>query len=108
MIEEPKDGEPVTPCMYVYKAKTQSDGSLDKLKLRIVVRGDFQNKEMIGDTWSLTASMRNLKYLLADAAKHKARVHQLDFIGAFLQAKVENRVFVLLNVRYAAYFPEYS
>ena len=44
MIEDPKDGEPVTPCMDVYKAKIQSDGSLDKLKLRIVVRGDLQNK----------------------------------------------------------------
>ena len=71
MIEYPKDGEPVTPCMDVYKAKIQSDGSLDKLKLRIVVRGDFQNKEMVGDTWSPTAYMRTLKYFLADAAKKK-------------------------------------
>ena len=44
MIEDPKDSEPVTTFMDVYKAKIQSDGSLDKLKLRIVVRGDFQNK----------------------------------------------------------------
>ena len=108
MIEDPKDGEPVTPCMDVYKAKIQSDGSLDKLKLRIVVRGNLQNKEMIGNTWSPTASMRTLKCFLVDAAKHKARVHQLDFIGAFLQANVKNRVFVKLDMRYAAYFPEYS
>ena len=108
IIENPKDGEPVTPCMDVYKAKIQSDGSLDKLKLRIVVRGDFQNKEMIGDTWSPTASMRTLKDLLADAAKNKARVHQLDFIGVFLQANVKNRVFVKLDMRYVAYFKEYS
>ena len=52
--------------------------------------------------------MRNLKYFLADAAKHKARVHQLDFIGAFLQAKVKNRVFVKLDMKYADYFPEYA
>ena len=52
--------------------------------------------------------MRTLKYFLADAAKHKARVHQLDFIGAFLQAKVKNRVFVKLDMRYADSFPEYS
>ena len=94
--------------MDVYKAKIQSDRNLDKLKLRIVVRGYFQNKEMVGDTWSPTASMSTLKYFLADVAKHKERDHQLDFIGAFLQAKVKNRVFVILNIRYAAYFPEYS
>ena len=52
--------------------------------------------------------MRNLNYFLADGAKHKARVHQLDFIGAFLQAKVKNRVFVKLDIRYTDYFPEYA
>ena len=30
---------PVNPCMYVYKAKIKYDGSLDKLKFRIVVKG---------------------------------------------------------------------
>ena len=78
----------------------QYDGSLDKLKLRIVVRGYLQNKKMVEDTWSPTASMRTLKYFLADVAKHKERVHQLDFIGALLQAKVKNRVFFKLDIRY--------
>ena len=94
--------------MDVYKAKIQSDGSLDKLKLRIVVRGYLQNKEMVGDTWSPTASMRTFKYFLADAAKHKAIVHRLYFIGAFLQAKVKNRFFVKLDIRYTDYFPGYA
>ena len=44
LIEDQNEGEPVTPCMDVYKANIQSDESLDKLKLRIVIRGDFQNK----------------------------------------------------------------
>ena len=48
--------------------------------------------------------MRTLKYFLADAEKHKARVHQLDFIGAFFQDKVKNGVFVKLDMRYADYF----
>ena len=34
----------VTPCMDIYKEKIQSDGSLDKLKIIIVVIGDFNNK----------------------------------------------------------------
>ena len=94
--------------MDVYKAKIQSDGSLYKLKLRIVVREDLRNKETIGDNWSPTASMRTLKYFLSDAAKNKARFHQLDYIGAFLQANVNNRVFVKLDMRCADYFPEYA
>ena len=63
---------------------------------------------MVGDTWSLTAYMRTLKYFLEDAAKHKTRVHQLAFIGVFLQAKVKNRDFVKLDIRYTDYFPEYA
>ena len=61
--------------MDVYKAKIQSDGSLDKTKLNIVVRGDLKNKYLVGDTWSPTASMRTLKYFTEDVTKHKARVH---------------------------------
>ena len=108
LVQEPEKCDPVTPCMDVYKAKIQSDGGLDKLKLRIVVRGDLQNKELVGDNFLSTAYMRNLKYFLEDSAKHKARVHQLDFIGEFLQEKYKNRVFVKLDSRYADYFPEYS
>ena len=79
--------------MHGFKKKIQSDGSIDKRKLRTVVRGDLQNKELVRETWSPTASLRTLKYFFADATKHKARVHHLYIIGEFLQAKVKNRVF---------------
>ena len=92
----------------MYKAKIQSDVSLDKLKMIISVRGDLQNKEMVGDTWSPTASMRTLKYLLADEYKHEARLHQLYFIGSLFQAKVKNRVIFKLDIRCTYYFPEYA
>ena len=77
--------------MDVYKAKVKYDVSLDKLKLRIVVRVDLQNRELFGHTWSPTASMRTLEYFLAYSTKHKARVHQLYFIGSFLQKKNEEQ-----------------
>ena len=47
LIEDQNEGEPVTTCMDVYKTKIQSDGIIDKLRLRILVRGDLQNKEMV-------------------------------------------------------------
>ena len=91
----------------MYKAKIQYDGSLEKLESGIVVRGDLQNKELVGDTCSPTASMSTLKHFLEDATKHKARFHQLDFIGEFLKSKVKNRVFVKLDSRYADHFTEH-
>ena len=57
-----------------------------------MVIGDLQNKYLIGYNWSQTASMRNLKYFLTDDVKEKLRVRQIYFIGAFLQAKVNNMV----------------
>ena len=70
--------------MDVYKARIQYDGIIYDLKLINVVRGDLQNKELVGNNWSPTASMMNLKYFLAEATKHTAVVHQFYFIGAFL------------------------
>ena len=41
IFEDPYKDKHVTQCMGVYKAKIQSDGILDKIKLIIVVRGDL-------------------------------------------------------------------
>ena len=71
--------------MNVYKSKIQSDGIIEKLKLKIVVREDSQYKYLIGDTWSPTALTRNLKYFLVYDVNNKAGVHQSYFIGSFLQ-----------------------
>ena len=108
LIEDPEKDEPMNQCMDVYKAKIQPDGGLDEVKLRIVVRGDLKNKELVGDTWSPIDSMSTLKYFLADATKHKGRVHQLYFIGESLKSKVKNRFFFKLDIRYTDYFPEYA
>ena len=68
--------DPLTPRMGVYTARVQYDVIIDKLKLRIVVIGYLQNKDIIGNTWAPTASMINLEYFLLDATNRKARVHQ--------------------------------
>ena len=62
---------------------------------------------MIGDTWSPTASGRNINYLLEDDSNYKSRLHQLYLIWAFIQANVKHRVFVKLDSRYGEHFPEY-
>ena len=41
LVQKPEKGEPMTPWMGVYKAKIQSDGSLENINLRIVVRVDL-------------------------------------------------------------------
>ena len=60
-MDEPEKEDPVTPFVDVYKVNIQPNGSLDKLKFRIVVRVYLQNIEIIGDTWYPIASIRTLK-----------------------------------------------
>jgi hypothetical protein len=94
--------------MEIFNVKIKSDGSLDKLKTRLVVRGDLQSKTISEDTWSPTASFRALKMFLAHACKCKVRVKQLGFAGAFLQANVRARIFVIIPKIFGIIFPEYS
>jgi transposase InsO family protein len=103
-----RDGEISTPVMETFKVKVKSDGALDKLKCRLVVRGDLQDKNITEDKWSPTASFRSLKMFLAHASRTKARVKQLDFVGAFLQAKMRTRMFVTIPQIYGILFPEYK
>ena len=42
IMDEPEKGDTITSCMDVYKTNVQSDVSIDKLKFKIVARG--QNK----------------------------------------------------------------
>jgi hypothetical protein len=51
-----RSGETNTPVMEIFKVKIKSNGSLDKLKTRIVVRGDLQGNSTTEDKWSPTAS----------------------------------------------------
>jgi hypothetical protein len=78
----------VIPTMESIKVKIKSDGSLDKLKCRIVVRGDLHDTAM-EDSWSPTAPFRSLKMFLTDAARNRCRVHQLDLWEPFYKLMSE-------------------
>ena len=92
-MDDLEKGYPMTPCMDVYKGEISSDRSIENLKLIILVIGDLQNQEMLGDTWDSTSSMKTLKYFLSYASKYKARVHLFYFMGLFLKSNVKHRVF---------------
>ena len=91
--------------MIVFKAKVASKGFLDKLKCRIVARGDLMDRGE-EDTWSACVSGKTVKCFLVDAAHHKRKAKQLDFIGTFLQALARGRLWIQLPKEYAKYLPE--
>jgi hypothetical protein len=83
-IENPQGEEVCNPVLETNKIKHRSDRYLDKLKVRIVVHGDIQDKSNLEDKWSPTASFHGLKMCLAHACHLKVRVCQLDFIDIYL------------------------
>ena len=44
LVEDPEKDEAVNPCSDVYKDEIKFNGNLDKLSVRIVVRGDLHNR----------------------------------------------------------------
>ena len=107
-LEDPGEDDKVIPTMTTYKTKIISDGTIDKLKCLIVVRGHMQGNSGTTDTWTPTASTRLLRIFCAEAAWCAARIKQLDFVGAFLQARTRSHIFVKLPAKYGELYSEFS
>jgi hypothetical protein len=90
-----------------FRTKLTSTGAIDKLKGRICLRGDMQEKGD-WDTWCPIAGFRALRIFLAIAARQKCRIFQLDFVGAFLQSYAVDRTVTMLPKEWAELFPDLS
>jgi hypothetical protein len=51
---------------------------------------------------------RTFKMFVADAAKRKNAIKQLDFIGAFCQGKMQKRLFIQLPQEFSDLLPEFA
>jgi Reverse transcriptase (RNA-dependent DNA polymerase) len=101
-------GEKCIPVKAIMKTKLQSDGMVDKLKVRIAIRGDLDKDALDEDNSAPLASFRLLKIFLSEAARRKRRVYQADFIGAYLQANMDRTVYVRLPAEYSEHFKDLS
>ena len=88
--------------METNKIKIDQNGNLDKLKVRMCVRGDLQKKltDDMEDPHSPAAAYRMLRIFIGLAAQKCSIIHQGDFIGTFLQANIHSPVLVILNKYY--------
>ena len=77
--EEPNPDEPIIPVRAKARVKIKSDGTVDKHKIRICLRGDKQAELVDWDTWCPIAGFRELKLFLSFAARFLCRIIQLDF-----------------------------
>ena len=107
LSDRPLPTDEIVPVKLTLKTKLNSHGGLDKLKARVCLRGDMQEKGNI-NVWSPTSSTRLLKRFIADAIYNGSKIYQLDFIQAFIQSEVKRRIFVTLDKEYKQFCPDLS
>lgn len=92
---------PYTPDMkvisnkWIFKVKTNADGSLDKLKARLVARGfeQFAGVDYL-ETFSPVIKSSTIRFVFFLAATRHWYIQQLDINNVFLNGLLEDKIFI--------------
>jgi len=94
LIDLPKGCRPIR-SKWIFKKKLRADGTIDKYKARLVIRGFDQRKGIdYFDTYSPVTKIATIKALIAIAATYDLVVHQMDVKTAFLNGDLEEEIYM--------------
>lgn len=86
--ELPKEHKAL-PCKWVFKLKENPDGTIERYKARLVVKGFAQPKNIDYDeTFSPVAKLRTVRKILSIAFKNHMKLAHFDVFTAFLYGKL--------------------
>ncbi|GJY51077.1 retrovirus-related pol polyprotein from transposon TNT 1-94 [Tanacetum coccineum] len=80
---------------WIFKKKMKADGTIDKYKARLVIKG-FRQREGLDyfDTYSPVTRITSIRMILAIAALRNLEVHQMDVKTAFLNGDLEEEIYM--------------
>jgi hypothetical protein len=89
-------GKHAIGCKWVFKTKTNADGSL-RYKARLVIKGYEQVPgEDFDETFAPVARLETFRLVLALAAANGLQIHQMDVVTAFLNPDIDGEVYMEL------------
>ena len=80
---------------WIFKMKLKADGSIDKYKVRLVVKG-YKQKEGVDyfDTYSPVTRITSIRMLMAIAVLHNLEIHQMDVKSTFLNGELNDEMYM--------------
>ena len=97
VVEDLPVGKKALGCKWVYKIKYNFDGTIERLKARIVILGNHQIEGIdYTKTFALVAKMVIVRVFLAVTAAMNWEVHQMDVHNAFLHGELTKDVYMKL------------
>ena len=94
-LVEPPVGQKIIGCKWVYKIKTGEDGSVQRYKARLVAQGFTQKYGTdFDETFCPVVRQESLRLLMALSVQHGLTLHQIDVTTAFLNGKLDKKVYM--------------
>lgn len=82
-------------CKWVYRLKTNPDGSINKYKARVVAKGFSQRQGIdYSETFSPVAKLGTIRAVLSIAAEERMHLTQFDVSTAFLYGNLEETIYM--------------
>ncbi|KAK6145670.1 hypothetical protein DH2020_022490 [Rehmannia glutinosa] len=94
LVDLPEGSKPLD-YKWIFKKKMKADGTIDKYKARLVIKG-YRQKEGLDyfHTYSPVTRITSIRLVLAIAALRNLEVHQMDVKTAFLNGDLEEEIYM--------------
>ena len=80
---------------WVFKRKKKVDGSIDKYKARLVIKGYKQIKGLdYFDTYSPVMRINSIRMMLVFSDMRNLEVHQMDVKATFLNGDLDEEIYM--------------